>query len=172
MNFYVYAISVNNEIKYIGKGSKWRMNSHIYYARRLAKGLYCKAAKEQPKLYSNLVESLNSNKEIKIIKIAEDLSAQQAAILELREINRYSNHQLWNAVYRSDLYRDFRFGLETSKDKMLSARNKVVNWLGRYVDEFAFRLNEGDVKRHTLDRLASFVKGVAGKRLTYKALIA
>jgi len=44
--------------------------------------------------------------------------------------------------------------------------------LHRYVDEFAFRLNEGDVKRHTLDRLESFVKGIAGKRLTYKALIA
>jgi len=44
--------------------------------------------------------------------------------------------------------------------------------LHRYVDEFAFRLNEGDVKRHTLDRLESFVKGIAGKRLTYKAYIA
>jgi transposase-like protein len=43
--------------------------------------------------------------------------------------------------------------------------------LGRYVDEFAFRLNDGNVARHTLDRLDSFVDGVAGKRLTYKALI-
>lgn len=43
--------------------------------------------------------------------------------------------------------------------------------LGRYVDEFAFRLNEGNVKRHTLDRLDSFVTGTAGKRLTYKTLI-
>jgi transposase-like protein len=43
--------------------------------------------------------------------------------------------------------------------------------LGRYVDEFAFRLNEGNVTRHTLDRLDSFIDGVAGKRLTYKALI-
>lgn len=43
--------------------------------------------------------------------------------------------------------------------------------LGRYVDEFSFRLNEGNVKRHTLDRLDSFVAGAAGKRLTYKALI-
>jgi transposase-like protein len=42
--------------------------------------------------------------------------------------------------------------------------------LGRYVDEFAFRLNEGNVVRHTLDRLDSFVDAVAGKRLTYKAL--
>jgi transposase-like protein len=43
--------------------------------------------------------------------------------------------------------------------------------LGRYVDEFAFRLNEGNVKRHTTERLDSFVDGVAGKRLTYKDLI-
>lgn len=44
--------------------------------------------------------------------------------------------------------------------------------LTRYVDEFAFRLNEGNVARHTLERLDSFVDNVAGKRLTYKALIA
>lgn len=42
---------------------------------------------------------------------------------------------------------------------------------GRYVDEFAFRLNDGNVKRHTLDRLDSFVGGMAQKRLTYKGLI-
>ena len=44
--------------------------------------------------------------------------------------------------------------------------------LGRYVNEFTFRLNEGNVERHTLQRLESFVDGTAGKRLTYKALIA
>lgn len=43
--------------------------------------------------------------------------------------------------------------------------------LGRYVNEFTFRLNEGNVERHTLDRLDSFVDGTAGKRLTYKGLI-
>jgi transposase-like protein len=43
--------------------------------------------------------------------------------------------------------------------------------LHRYVDEFTFRLNEGNVKRHTLDRLDSFVDSVAGRRLSYKDLI-
>ena len=43
--------------------------------------------------------------------------------------------------------------------------------LRRYVDEFAFRLNDGNVSRHTMERLNSFVDGVAGKRLTYKGLI-
>ena len=39
-------------------------------------------------------------------------------------------------------------------------------------DEFSFRLNEGNVKRHTMDRLDSLTTGTAGKRLTYKDLIA
>lgn len=44
--------------------------------------------------------------------------------------------------------------------------------LFRYVDEFTFRLNEGNVENHTLTRLDSFVSATAGKRLTYKRLIA
>lgn len=44
--------------------------------------------------------------------------------------------------------------------------------LARYVDEFTFRLNEGAVDRHTLQRLDSFIAGMAGKRLTYAGLIA
>jgi transposase-like protein len=43
--------------------------------------------------------------------------------------------------------------------------------LNRYVDEFAFRLNEGNVARHTTQRLASFVDATVGKRLTYEDLI-
>lgn len=42
--------------------------------------------------------------------------------------------------------------------------------LRRYVDEFAFRLNDGNVGRHTFERLDSFVSAVAGKRLTYREL--
>lgn len=42
--------------------------------------------------------------------------------------------------------------------------------LARYVDEFTFRLNDGNVKIHTLDRLNSFVAATARKRLTYERL--
>lgn len=44
--------------------------------------------------------------------------------------------------------------------------------LHRYVGEFSFRLNEGDVSRHTMDRLASLFGAAIGRRLTYKELIA
>ena len=43
--------------------------------------------------------------------------------------------------------------------------------LGRYVAEFSFRMNEGNVRRHTMQRLESLVKGAIGKRLTYKQLV-
>jgi transposase-like protein len=44
--------------------------------------------------------------------------------------------------------------------------------LARYVDEFAFRLNEGNVARHSIERLNSFVDAVAGKRITLKQVTA
>lgn len=44
--------------------------------------------------------------------------------------------------------------------------------IDRYVNEFCFRLNDGNVKRHTLDRIASMVTGFAGNRLSYNMLIA
>ena len=44
--------------------------------------------------------------------------------------------------------------------------------LARYVDEFTFRLNDGNVERHTLARLASFVDATIGCRITYSKLTA
>jgi len=41
-----------------------------------------------------------------------------------------------------------------------------------YINEFTFRLNEGNVRIHTLDRMASLSRNIVGKRITYKKLIA
>ena len=43
--------------------------------------------------------------------------------------------------------------------------------LARYVNEFTFRLNDGNVGRHTLERLGSFVEATVGCRITYRELI-
>lgn len=42
--------------------------------------------------------------------------------------------------------------------------------LARYVNEFSFRLNEGNCTRHTLARLDSFIQACIGRRLTYEEL--
>lgn len=44
--------------------------------------------------------------------------------------------------------------------------------IGRYTSEFAFRLNEGNVKNHTIEWLDSLVACISGKRLTYEGLTA
>ncbi len=44
--------------------------------------------------------------------------------------------------------------------------------LARYVNEFAFRLNDGNVKTHVLLRLNALVDQCVGKRLTYQDLTA
>lgn len=44
--------------------------------------------------------------------------------------------------------------------------------LGRYVNEFTFRLNEGNVTRTSLERLGSLLDRSVGRRLTYADLIA
>jgi len=43
--------------------------------------------------------------------------------------------------------------------------------LARYVDEFTFRLNDGNVKRHTWDRIESLVNASFGAHITYEELI-
>ncbi len=47
-----------------------------------------------------------------------------------------------------------------------------IKHLNRYLSEFTFRLNEGNVERHTMDRIESMLAGGLGKRLTYEGLIA
>ncbi len=54
-------------------------------------------------------------------------------------------------------------------DQALCASKKHM---GRYVDEFTFRLNAGNVSRHTFERLDSLVGAVSGKQITYKELTA
>ena len=44
--------------------------------------------------------------------------------------------------------------------------------LHRYVSEFTFRLGDGEVSRHTLQRLDSLFRAAIGQRLTYAELIA
>ena len=47
-----------------------------------------------------------------------------------------------------------------------------VKHLRRYVDEFTFRLNEGNVKRKTFERLDDLIAAAGRRRITYKELIA
>ena len=55
---------------------------------------------------------------------------------------------------------------------LVAARIAAETQQASTLNSFTFRLNDGDVKRHTLQRLDSFVDAVAGKRITYRELTA
>ena len=46
----------------------------------------------------------------------------------------------------------------------------TVKHMQRYVDEFAYQLNEGNCKVHTMDRINALVAKTDGVRITYKTL--
>lgn len=50
--------------------------------------------------------------------------------------------------------------------------NISTKHLHRYIDEFVFRLNEGNCQIDTIDRITSIINNSKGKRITYKELIA
>ena len=50
--------------------------------------------------------------------------------------------------------------------------NWTEKYCDRYVDEFTFRLNEGNCQIDTLDRIKSLYKVMDGRRIKYKELIA
>lgn len=49
--------------------------------------------------------------------------------------------------------------------------NWSVKHCGRYVNEFTFRLNEGNCEIDTIDRLDALGKGMGNKRIPYKVLV-
>ena len=49
--------------------------------------------------------------------------------------------------------------------------NMSAKHLNRYLREFSFRLNEGNVKTHTMEQLDAMAKRMFGKRIPYKSLI-
>jgi hypothetical protein len=49
--------------------------------------------------------------------------------------------------------------------------NFSTKHLQRYVGEFSFRLNEGNCKVESIDRINSMIERIIGKRITYKVLI-
>ena len=47
-----------------------------------------------------------------------------------------------------------------------------IKHLGRYVDEYAFRSNDGACDNHTMNRIGAMLRGAQGKRLTFEDLTA
>ena len=98
-------------------------------------------------------------------KEAEELGWIPHYTLPLNLIENKEGEKLGNYIL------DFANRSSSTVSKTLRSRVLAdVSAIGIALTDF--RLNEGNVKRPTMERLESLVKGAVGKRLTYQALIA
>lgn len=112
------------------------------------------------------------------------LVARPTLTIEPKDVG--PDHEIWGDCMRRiarerDTLRAVHYDITTNgiesvfavlKRGIIGVYHRVsVKHLGRYVHEFSFRLNDGNVARKTVDRLDSFIAGVTGKRLTYNSLI-
>ena len=81
------------------------------------------------------------------------------------------NHSVGQYVYEQASVNGIESVWAVLKRGLTGVYHQVsVKHLGRYVDEFTFRLNDGNVRHHTLNRLDAMIRASSGKRLTHERL--
>lgn len=110
---------------------------------------------------------VTARKGISSLQLAKELGVtQKSAWFLLHRLREAIGKDLEKLRGEVEIDETFVGGLESNKH----ATSK--KHLKRYVNEFVFRLNAGNVKRHTLERLNSFIDAAVGTRITYEGLTA
>jgi hypothetical protein len=101
--FYVYSISVDGVIRYIGKGSDGRLHFHVIEAQRInrrrTRGASTDAACTM--FYRKLAAALRRGASIEAVIVVNNLSEPEAYRLEnekIEELHRRKRAQLWNTI--------------------------------------------------------------------------
>jgi hypothetical protein len=101
--FYVYAIYVDEVVRYIGKGSNGRMYFHVIEAQRIngrrARG--AKTDQTSTKFYRKLAEAMRRGAAIREAIVLSGLTNKAAYRLEkqkIEELHKLDRRQLWNTI--------------------------------------------------------------------------
>ena len=132
--FYVYAISVDGVIRYIGKGSNGRMHFHVIEAQRInrrrARGANTDVTSTT--FYRKLAAALRRGATIRDAVLVNHLTEREAYRLEKEKIERLYTRkpsQLWNSVderFIGITWKDFqeqRLAIISSRSGPVASRN-------------------------------------------------
>jgi len=98
---YLYEIHVDGVLRYIGKGRKVRMYSHMKAARCTEKRCGTETDHLSPHLHRKLVDSIRRGAKVEEIVVLRGLSDKEAYRLEsqrILEMHRDHSGQLWNTI--------------------------------------------------------------------------
>jgi hypothetical protein len=102
-NFYVYAIYVDEVVRYIGKGSNGRVYFHVIEAQRINGRRACgaKTDRTSTKFYRKLAEAMRRGAAIREEIVLRGLTNKAAYRLEkqkIEELYKRDQGQLWNTI--------------------------------------------------------------------------
>ena len=107
---YVYAIIVDDVVRYVGKGRDKRLYTHLIEARRTAARCGVHTSHLYPRMHRKLVEAVRAGSNIAEIIISDCLTDRSAFRLEYQIICTYHKNrpgQLWNTI--DERFMDKRF---------------------------------------------------------------
>ena len=98
---YLYAILVDDVVRYVGKGRDKRLYIHVIEARRSAARCGACTTHLGPRVHRKLVEAVRAGSDIAEIVILDGLTDQNAFRLEYEVIGNFHQSrpgQLWNTI--------------------------------------------------------------------------
>jgi hypothetical protein len=101
--FYVYAIYVDGEVRYIGKGSNGRVHFHVIESGRINRRRVRGANTDRTatKFYRKLAEAMRHGATITEEIMLDGLTSQEAYRIEkqnIEELHKQNRDQLWNTI--------------------------------------------------------------------------
>jgi hypothetical protein len=95
---YVYAITVDGVVRYIGKGSGYRLREHLRIARLILNKRAVGKKIKVSRFYNRLAQAMGAKSIIDEIIFTDSLSDDAAFALEMQLIAEQQEDQLWNAT--------------------------------------------------------------------------
>lgn len=95
-DFYIYTVSVDGIVRYIGKGRGSRLREHLGVAKRLIRLRADGATVKTSRFYNRLAKAVKSGAEIVSEPIISGLDEESAFKLEIEQIASAPDGQLWN----------------------------------------------------------------------------
>jgi hypothetical protein len=132
IGYYVYAISVADVVRYIGKGKSQRLYSHMKEVRnRLNRGY--RLQNIQSRLQQNLTKAVLSGAEVIELVLMDNLTETAAYKLEYDKMREYvlagKRDQLWNVIPASIQTPQERQAFIERLRRNLNSKDRLIRYL-------------------------------------------